>query len=359
MAALCLLLLLSLAEAIDLRVPELPVIGLLDKDVILPCWFTPSEGFTPKNLSVFWKLPNQQQDYGFVLGEDLQENQSPQYKDRISLFHEELSKGNMSVLLQQVRLTDEGIYTCFVNVQNSSSASVSLQVGAPFTKPTLHLEPSEALKPGDQVTVTCHTYDGYPEANILWQNGEGQNMTENITTSQVANEKGLFHVQSSLSVILETSDTYTCLVFNPVLQDVTHASLTVTGQHLSFPPLVLWVTVGLSICLLCLLVALACVCRKHLKQTCEEEQENAGNEEHEENGELKTGKSYAICFLFSNFPPSILSLHFLTVMHVVIKGHVKPTFCYHVYKLGISCPTQATSFVLHIPPRFSSAITFS
>ncbi|XP_041442613.1 CD276 antigen homolog isoform X3 [Xenopus laevis] len=249
MAALCLLLLLSLSEAIDLRVPELPVIGLLDKDVILPCGFTPSEGFSTKNLSVFWKLPNQQQDYGFVLGEDLQENQSPQYKDRIGLFHEELSKGNMSLLLQRVRLTDEGIYICFVNVQNSSSASVSLLVGAPFTKPTLHLEPSEALKPGDQMTVTCHTYDGYPEANILWQNGDGQNMTENVTTSQVANEK---------------------------------------GQHLSFPPVVLWVTVGLSICLLCLLVALTCVCRKHLKQTCEEEQEDAGNEEHEENGELKT-----------------------------------------------------------------------
>uniref|UniRef100_A0A803KD67 CD276 molecule n=1 Tax=Xenopus tropicalis TaxID=8364 RepID=A0A803KD67_XENTR len=299
MAPLCLLLLLSLTEAIDLRVPELPVTGLLDKDVILPCWFTPSEGFSPKNLSVFWKLPNQQQDYGFVLGEDLQENQPPQYKDRIGLFHEELSKGNMSLLLQRVQLIDEGIYICFVNVQNSSYASVSLQVGvcflssspqiaASFTKPTLHLEPSEALKPGDQVTVTCHTYDGYPEADILWQNGEGKNMTENVTTSQVANEKGLFHVQSSLSVILETSDTYTCLVFNPVLQEETHASLTVTGQHLSFPPVVLWVTVGLSICLLCLLVALACVCRKHLKQTCEEEQEDAGNEEHEENGELKT-----------------------------------------------------------------------
>ncbi|KAE8617264.1 hypothetical protein XENTR_v10009015 [Xenopus tropicalis] len=323
MAPLCLLLLLSLTEAIDLRVPELPVTGLLDKDVILPCWFTPSEGFSPKNLSVFWKLPNQQQDYGFVLGEDLQENQPPQYKDRIGLFHEELSKGNMSLLLQRVQLIDEGIYICFVNVQNSSYASVSLQVGASFTKPTLHLEPSEALKPGDQVTVTCHTYDGYPEADILWQNGEGKNMTENVTTSQVANEKGLFHVQSSLSVILETSDTYTCLVFNPVLQEETHASLTVTGQHLSFPPVVLWVTVGLSICLLCLLVALACVCRKHLKQTCEEEQEDAGNEEHEENGELKTamqplkvssageGKSASLAF-----PVQSLSLSCGTVYYI-------------------------------------------
>ncbi|KAG8440260.1 hypothetical protein GDO86_006143 [Hymenochirus boettgeri] len=277
-----------LVGAIDLYVPELPVIGMLDKDVILPCWFNPSDGFSLQNLSVFWKLPNQQQVYGFVLGQNQLDNQHPYFRNRTGLFHEELSKGNMSLLLQGIRPTDEGTYICFVNIHNSSIASLSLQVGASFSKPTLHLEPSEGLKPGDQVTVTCHTYNGYPEADIQWQNGEGKNMTENITTSQVANEEGLFHVQSSLSVILETSDTYSCLVYNPVLQEVTHASLTVTGQHLSFPPVALWVTIGLCFCLLCLLVALACVCRKQLKQTCEEEQAEAGNEEQEENGELKT-----------------------------------------------------------------------
>ncbi|XP_018427801.1 PREDICTED: CD276 antigen isoform X2 [Nanorana parkeri] len=291
MDILCLLLLFPvICRAIEVRVPDLPVTGILDEDVILPCWFTPPAGFSVQNLSLFWKLTSLQQVHAFTLGEEQLDNQEANFVNRTQLFLSELPKGNMSLFLRKVRLSDEGAYTCFVNVGNFSSAAVSLQVAASFTKPILHLEPSEGLKPGDQVTVTCHTYRGYPEAEILWQDGKGQNLTENITTSQMANEEGLFHVQSSLRVILETSDTYTCSVYNPVLQMVTHASMSVTGQHLSFPPGALWVTVGLCVCLLGLLVALACVCRKQLKQTCEEEQEQeeAGNMEQEENGELKT-----------------------------------------------------------------------
>ncbi|XP_073475180.1 CD276 antigen isoform X1 [Aquarana catesbeiana] len=292
MDILCLLLLFpAICPAIEVRVPDLPVTGILDEDVILPCWFTPPVGFSVQNLSLFWKLTSLQQVHAFTLGQEQLENQEPNFINRTQLFLSKLPEGNMSLLLRKVQLSDEGTYTCFVNVGNYSSAAVSLQVAASFTKPILHLEPSEGLKPGDHVTVTCHTYRGYPEAEILWQDGKGQNLTENITTSQVANEEGLFRVQSSVHVILETSDTYTCLVYNPILQVVTHASLSVTGQHLSFPLVALWVTVGLCVCLLGLLVALACVCRKHLKQTCEEEQEQeeaAGNMEQEENGELKT-----------------------------------------------------------------------
>lgn len=289
MDVLLALLLLPLCRSIEVIVPDLPVTGILDEDVILPCSFSPPDGFSLQDLTVFWEIMKLQQVHAFTQGREQLEKQDPKFVNRTQLFLGQLPQGNMSLLLHRVSLSDEGTYTCFVNVGNFSSAAVNLQVAAFYTKPTLHLDPNEGFKPGDQVTVTCHTQRGYPQAEILWQDGSGKNLTENVTTSQVANEEGLFHVTSSIHVILETSDTYTCLVFNPLLQVVTHASLTVTGQHLSFPMVAVWVTVGLCACLLGLLVALACVCRKHLKQSCEEEQEEAaGNEEHEENGELKT-----------------------------------------------------------------------
>lgn len=46
---------------------------------------------------------------------------------------------------------------------------------------------------------------------------------------------------------------------------------------MTFPPEALWVTVGLSVCLVALLVALAFVCWRKIKQSCEEE--NAGEQE--------------------------------------------------------------------------------
>lgn len=50
--------------------------------------------------------------------------------------------------------------------------------------------------------------------------------------------------------------------------------LPLPGQPMTFPPEALWVTVGLSVCLVALLVALAFVCWRKIKQSCEEE--NAG-----------------------------------------------------------------------------------
>lgn len=43
-----------------------------------------------------------------------------------------------------------------------------------------------------------------------------------------------------------------------------------SGQNIAFPPVALWVTVGLAVCLLVLLIALAAVCCRKIKESCEE-----------------------------------------------------------------------------------------
>lgn len=85
-------------------------------------------------------------------------------------------------------------------------------------------------KPGDAVALTCVAYGGYPEAQVLWQDGSGQNLTENVTVSPVANEQGLFTIRSVLTVILEPNSTYSCRLTNPLLGDEGHASVTITGE---------------------------------------------------------------------------------------------------------------------------------
>lgn len=92
------------------------------------------------------------------------------------------------------------------------------------------LEPNKDLRPGDTVTITCSSYRGYPEAEVLWQDGQGAPLTGNVTTSQMANEQGLFDVHSILRVVLGANGTYSCLVRNPVLQQDAHGSVTITGR---------------------------------------------------------------------------------------------------------------------------------
>ncbi|ELW62482.1 CD276 antigen [Tupaia chinensis] len=269
-----------LTGAVDVQVPEDPVVALVGTDAVLRCSFSPEPGFSLAQLSLIWQLTDTKQlVHSFAQGRD----QGSAYANRTALFPDLLAQGNASLRLQRVHVADEGSFTCFVSIRDFGSAAVSLQVAAPFSKPSMTLEPSKDLRPGDEVTITCFSSRGYPEAEVLWQDGQGAPLSGNVTTSQTANEQGLFHVRSVLRVVLGANGTYSCLVRNPVLRQDALGSVTVTGQPLAFPPEALWVTVGLSICLVVLLVALAVVCWRKIRQSCEEE--NAGAEDQDGDGE--------------------------------------------------------------------------
>ncbi|XP_058521282.1 CD276 antigen isoform X2 [Ochotona princeps] len=272
---------LCLAGAVEVQVPEEPVVALVGSNATLRCSFVPEPSFSLAQLSLIWQLTDTKQlVHSFAQGRD----QGSAYANRTELFPELLAQGNASLRLLRVRVADEGSFTCFVSIRDFGSAAVSLQVAAPYSKPSMTLEPNKDLRPGDTVTITCSSSRGYPEAEVLWQDGQGTPLAGNVTTSQMANEQGLFDVRSILRVVLGANGTYSCLVRNPVLRQDAHGSVTITGQAMTFPPEALWVTVGLSVCLVALLVALAFVCWRKIKQSCEEENARAEDQEGDRDG---------------------------------------------------------------------------
>ncbi|XP_055984782.1 CD276 antigen isoform X2 [Sorex fumeus] len=269
--------------AVDVQVPEDPVVALVGTDATLLCSFSPEPGFSLDQLSLIWQLTDTKQlVHSFAEGRD----QGSSYANRTALFPDLLAQGNASLRLQRVRVADEGSFTCFVSVRDFGSAAVSLLVAAPYSKPSMSLEPSKELRPGITVNITCTSSHGYPEAEVLWQDERGVALSGSVSTSQTADTQGLFEVRSELSVVLGAGGTYSCRVRNPVLGQDALGSITVTGQPMTFPPEALWVTVGLSVCLVLLLVALAFVCWRKIKQSCEEE--NAGAEDPDGDGGSKT-----------------------------------------------------------------------
>lgn len=90
------------------------------------------------------------------------------------------------------------------------------------------------------------------------------------------------------------------------------------GQHLLFPAVALWVTVGLAICLIALLGALAYVCQKKIRQSCKEEQENAGN--CSQSGILPPLLSwYGRCWYLFSSPAPLHSWIVMIYMKIIIK----------------------------------------
>ncbi|KAL4642047.1 CD276 antigen-like [Arapaima gigas] len=268
---LAVLLALGAVATLNVQVPEQPVVALFGQDVTLNCSFDPTGPFNLSDLSVFWQLTDTMRSvHGFWSGRNQLAEQAEGFANRTSLFLSQLGSGNASLLLRNVHIADEGAFTCFVRLNTYSSAALVLQVAAPYTKPHVTVTPEANLRPGDEVSLTCVAYGGFPEAQVLWQDGDGRNLTDNVITSQVANEEGLFSMRSILTVEAEPSSTYSCRLRNLVLGEETHTSVTIIGLSSAFPPVALWVTVGLAVCLLALLIALAIVCHRKIKESCKE-----------------------------------------------------------------------------------------
>uniref|UniRef100_A0A8C1J2W7 CD276 molecule n=1 Tax=Cyprinus carpio TaxID=7962 RepID=A0A8C1J2W7_CYPCA len=255
-----------LIQYFKVRVPESPAVALFGTDAVLNCSFSGVSEFNLSELSVFWQLSDTKRAvHSFWQSRDQLSDQEERFSNRTSLFPDQLPAGNASLLLRRVRVADEGSYSCFVMVQTYGSGAMLMQVAGNQSERCT----TNHTNPGDVVALSCVAYGGYPEAEVLWQDGAGRNLTDNVTISQVANEEGLFSVKSVLTVILEPSSTYSCRLMHPLLGEEGQASVTIT-QGLVFPPLALWLTVALAVCLLALLVALAAVCRRKIRESCEE-----------------------------------------------------------------------------------------
>ncbi|KAL3065204.1 hypothetical protein OYC64_015392 [Pagothenia borchgrevinki] len=274
---------------LEVNVPEQPVVVLHGRDAVLNCSFSPASAYNLSDLSIFWQLTDTKRNvHGYWGGRDQLVDQAERFANRTSMWPVQLELGNASLLLSSVVVADEGSYTCFVRVQDYGSAALLLLVAAPYSKPVVTLESETNLRPGDELALTCVAYGGYPEAGVIWQDGGGRNLTDNITTSLVANEEGLFAMISVLTVVLEPNSTYSCGLINPLLGEEGYAFVTITGQNMAFPPVALWVTVGLAVCLLVLLIALAAVCSRKIKESCEEARREAEEAKELEEEESKT-----------------------------------------------------------------------
>nr|XP_029511779.1 myelin-oligodendrocyte glycoprotein-like [Oncorhynchus nerka] len=90
------------------------VVALAGDDVILPCSLEPS--VSAKDMIVRWTRlnPKTENVHLYRQGRDSNEEQSPSYKGRTSMFNDKLKNGNVSLKLTRVTLSDAGSYRCFI-----------------------------------------------------------------------------------------------------------------------------------------------------------------------------------------------------------------------------------------------------
>ncbi|KAM9777195.1 uncharacterized protein ACB057_017617 [Neosynchiropus ocellatus] len=186
------------------------VIATLSSSPVLPCAFPSGD-----DLLVHWMKDGSKTPvvHSYYKGQDQGDHQLEQFRGRTSLFHEQLSQGNASLLLERVRVPDRGRYTCYTsNSRGRQESFVNLEVEAPVTEVSIAEE-------GDR--ISCRSEGIYPRPQVTWSR------SLSADTSIEPTEQQLFSVRSSVPRSEDQTD-FTCRVAG--LRSSRSATLTTAGH---------------------------------------------------------------------------------------------------------------------------------
>ncbi|XP_051781738.1 NACHT, LRR and PYD domains-containing protein 3-like isoform X1 [Erpetoichthys calabaricus] len=187
--------------------PSSAVLVFVGQDVTLPASLSPA-------MSAQWFEVRWFRDDLFspvLLYQNLQirpERQLQAYKGRTSLFLEELLNGNVSLRLQDVRVSDGGLYKCLVaSGPYDEEAHITLNVEALGSQPSISLSTTEDQQP--RLECSSEKWSSRPE--VSWRDMNGIDVTSQSKLTFKRDIEGLLNV-SSLIPIKKEFNVFSCLI---------------------------------------------------------------------------------------------------------------------------------------------------
>ncbi|KAM8747611.1 butyrophilin-like protein 10 isoform 2-T2 [Acanthopagrus schlegelii] len=199
------LLMLSFGGKSELICSHEPIVALVGEDVLLPCHLEPA--VSANYETVVWTRPDLIPKYIHYHqdGRLLFEKQNPSYSLRTRLFMDELLRGNVSMKIFKVKISDAGRYFCNLPSMEEDD-SIQLTVGAVST-PFIEVVTNNS----EHVVLQCNSTGWYPEPEVFWLDGEG-NLLSAGPTETVRGPDDLYTVSSRVTVEKRHSNSFTCRV---------------------------------------------------------------------------------------------------------------------------------------------------
>ncbi|XP_072253848.1 V-set domain containing T-cell activation inhibitor 1 [Leuresthes tenuis] len=196
-------------------------IANLGEDKLLSCYLpTETQQDRPSEVLITWEK-KALNVYKYENGAPALESQAPQFKGRVQLFPEAVATGNASLLLQSVRSSDEGEYTCSIR-SSAGQGKVNIQLrAAAFSAPTFKL--SNGI-------LTAEASRWFPQPTVTWMNQTGNVL--NANTSFTKTSAGIFSIISTLKPV-QSSGAYSCRIENNLViafSDAVITDTTVSGR---------------------------------------------------------------------------------------------------------------------------------
>uniref|UniRef100_A0AAV2KUG6 Ig-like domain-containing protein n=1 Tax=Knipowitschia caucasica TaxID=637954 RepID=A0AAV2KUG6_KNICA len=197
------------------------VMAPVGSDITLPCHVEPAADL--REQVVEWARLDLTPPYVHIRrdGLDLLINQNPLYLGRTALSECWLQKGDLSLSLSRVKLSDEGTYRCFLPRTNTE-AQVTLRVVS-----VAPLSISVEKDPSGSVVLRCESVGWSPEPELQWLDSEG---TVVLRAEAQRGSDDLFSVSSRLTVQQTQGNTFTCRVQHQPSGASREARLHISGE---------------------------------------------------------------------------------------------------------------------------------
>nr|XP_029530067.1 butyrophilin subfamily 2 member A1-like [Oncorhynchus nerka]XP_029530068.1 butyrophilin subfamily 2 member A1-like [Oncorhynchus nerka] len=193
----------------QLVVPPDPVVTSAGHDVILPCHLSPQTSAV--NMDIRWfKEGEFASPLYLYLGGKVTEGKG--YEGRVSVLTQELEKGNMSLLLNNVMASERGIYKCHASYMDwIQELPVVLQVKQQGSVPRISMRKHHRVF----IQLSCSSENWYPEPDMLWTDSSGKEITSAETERPKQKEGGvLYSITSHVRIGMDQLEGVTCVVIS-------------------------------------------------------------------------------------------------------------------------------------------------
>ncbi|XP_060730879.1 butyrophilin subfamily 2 member A2-like isoform X3 [Tachysurus vachellii] len=186
----------SRSESLQVIGPEAPLVAVAGEDLVLPCFIKPNTSAVDMTVEWFKLYVEDSLVHLYRDHKDRNEGQAQSYTGRTSLFKEELQKGNTSLKLSDLRVSDEGEYKCLVEDKSwSDDITVKVIVEAQGSHPVIMMERYDN---SGGINLVCESRGWNPEPDVLWLDREGVTLTAEDT--QIHRDTEGFSVKSRITV---------------------------------------------------------------------------------------------------------------------------------------------------------------
>uniref|UniRef100_A0A673M979 Ig-like domain-containing protein n=1 Tax=Sinocyclocheilus rhinocerous TaxID=307959 RepID=A0A673M979_9TELE len=187
----------SISEQYEVVGPAEPVFAVAGEDAILPCSVKPS--ISVVDMRVEWfrlDLKDSQPVHLYEDHEDRNTDQIQSYRGRTKLIHQELQRGDASLKLSSVRVSDEGLYKCFIQSRSwYDDATVNVRVEAVGRPPVITVD---GFDHSGGLHLQCESKGWYPEPDLEWLDGDGVSLIPETTEKHRNTDR--FSVKHSITV---------------------------------------------------------------------------------------------------------------------------------------------------------------